>query len=150
MNSRYQQLEKVAREWMNVIWVKKNLEQFDNFHHPMLSDMSPAGRDSTRQAYEDGIRDLFRIFPNFSAFIEDLIIDEIRGKVAIRWTASAKQVLDFYGLKPSGRTIFFSGIDIIAIDSAGLITERWGEWDGLSILEQVTKSEEEIPNGGDG
>lgn len=147
MSERYQQLEEVARNWMTVIWVKKDFASFNRFHHPNFQDMSPAGRDSNRQAYEDGIVEFFKIFPNFTAFIEDIVVDEQKGKTAIRWSASASQQNEFYGLKPSGRTIFFSGLEILAIDKDGLITERWGEWDGLSILEQITKKDGDVTNG---
>ena len=73
-------------------------------------------------------------------------VDELKGKSAIRWSASASQHGDFYGLKPTGKAIFFTGIEILAIDQDGLITERWGEWDGLSILEQITRSNETDAN----
>ncbi len=146
MTERYQQLENVARDWMNTIWVKKDFRQFEKFHHPNLIDMSPAGRDSSRAAYEQGIRDLFQTFPNFTAFVEDIVVDEHKSKAAIRWSASASQQGDFYGLKPTGKAIFFTGIEILVIDNKGLITERWGEWDGLSILEQMTQSDKEKEN----
>ncbi len=146
MSTRYQQLENVARNWMTSIWVKKDFASFHKFHHPNFQDMSPAGRDSNRQAYEDGIEEFFKIFPNFTAFIEDIVVDEQKGRVAFRWSASASQQNEFYGLKPTGRTIFFSGLEILAVDMDGLITERWGEWDGLSILEQMTKNIGGVPN----
>ncbi|OJX37977.1 MAG: hypothetical protein BGO78_08010 [Chloroflexi bacterium 44-23] len=146
MSARYKQLEDVARDWMNTIWTKKEFGQFSKFHHPQMTDMSPAGRDSNREAYEESIQALFQTFPNFTAFVEDIIVDELKGKSAIRWSASASQHGDFYGLKPTGKAIFFTGIEILAIDQDGLITERWGEWDGLSILEQITRSNETDAN----
>jgi predicted ester cyclase len=142
MSTRYRQLETVARDWMNEIWVKRDLNRFDEFHHPDFQDMSPAGRGSDRQSYRQGIEEIFKIFPDFLAIIEDLVVDETKSKVAIRWSANATQHGDFFGLKASRRGIYFQGIEIIAIDEHGQILERWGEWDGLSILEQITRENE--------
>ncbi len=36
----------------------------------------------------------------------------------------------------AGRTVRFKGIEIIRIRD-GLIVERWGEWDGIDLLEQL-------------
>jgi len=143
MTDRYQQLETIAQKWMNEIWGKRNLTNFNDFHHPDFQDMSPADRGTNRDSFRQGIQDTFRIFPDFFAFIEDLVVDESQSKVAIRWSAIATHRGDFFGLKPSNRRINFQGIEIISIDEAGLIIERWGEWDGLSILEQITREIEE-------
>lgn len=138
MSARYQQLENTARRWMNELWTKHDFSNFDALHHPNFQDMSPAGRDSDREAYRLGIQDLFTIFPDFAAIIEDLVVDESKGKVAIRWSAQATHLGDFMGLPATGRALFFQGLEIIAIDAAGLIVERWGEWDGISLLQQIT------------
>ena len=44
----------------------------------------------------------------------------------------------YLGIEPTNRSIFFQGIEIITIDFQGFITERWGEWDGISLLQQLT------------
>ena len=44
----------------------------------------------------------------------------------------------YLGIEPTKRSIFFQGIEIITIDPQGFITERWGEWDGISLLQQLT------------
>lgn len=137
-SNHYKQLEEIAQRWMFEIWTKQNLSNFNVFHHPDFQDLSPAGRKSTRDEYRKGIEELFAVFPNFSAMVEDLVVDEKRSKVAIRWSATAVHQGEFLGIKPTNRTIFFEGIEIIAIDPQGFITERWGEWDGLSLFQQIT------------
>ena len=137
-SSRYQQLADTAQRWMNEIWTKHDFSNFDSLHHPNFQDLSPAGRNSSREEYRKGIEELYLVFPDFSAFVEDLVIDELRDKVSIRWSATGHHRGDFLGIKPTHQSIFFQGIEIIAIDNQGLITERWGEWDGLSLLQQLT------------
>lgn len=139
MTHPYQQLETVARAWMNEIWTKRDLSKFDQIHHPDFRDMSPAGRESDLLSYRQGIEEFYNFFPDFVAYVEDMVIDTVKGKVAIRWSANATHLGTFLGLEPSQRNIFFQGIEIISINEDGLIFERWGEWDGLSILEQITK-----------
>ncbi|PKN85218.1 MAG: hypothetical protein CVU46_11835 [Chloroflexi bacterium HGW-Chloroflexi-8] len=143
MTIRYEQLETIARRWMNEIWGKRDLTNFNDFHHPDFQDMSPADRGTNRESFRQGIEETFKIFPDFLAFVEDLVIDETKGKVAIRWSANATHFGDFFGLKPTNRMINFQGIEILSIDEVGQIIERWGEWDGLSILEQITRETEE-------
>jgi predicted ester cyclase len=138
ISPRYQQLADTAKRWMNEIWTKHDFSNFDILHHEDFQDLSPAGRNSTREEYHKGIEELFAVFPDFSATVEDLVVDEFRGKVSVRWSASAVHQGKFLGIKPTYQTIFFQGIEIIAIDQQGFITERWGEWDGLSLLQQLT------------
>lgn len=135
---RHQQLKITTLQWMNEIWTKHDFSNFNALHHPNFQDLSPAGRRSDRDEYRRGIEDLFSVFPDFTAFVEDLVIDEIQGKVAIRWSASGHHKGKFLGIEPTNRSIFFQGIEIITIDPQGFITERWGEWDGISLLQQMT------------
>jgi len=137
----YQQLEQVARNWMNEIWIKQDLSKFDQIHHPDFRDLSPAGRESDRNSYRLGIEEFYTFFPDFKAFVEDIVIDTMKSKVSIRWSANATHRGKIFGLEPTFRNIFFQGIEIITINDQGQITERWGEWDGLSILEQITRED---------
>ncbi|NER83007.1 MAG: ester cyclase [Leptolyngbya sp. SIO1D8] len=36
---------------------------------------------------------------------------------------------------PTGRQICFQGIEILRIED-GQVVARWGEWDGISLLQQ--------------
>ena len=40
------------------------------------------------------------------------------------------------GVLPTGERVTFEGIEILLIED-GLIVERWGEWDGISVLKQL-------------
>ncbi len=52
------------------------------------------------------------------------------------WTAIGTHTGPYLGAAPTGRRIVFKGIEIVRVRD-GLITERWGEWDGLDLLAQL-------------
>lgn len=121
---------------MQEIWADRRLGTFDELHAADFVDHSPAGRGSDRAAYRAGIEELFTAFPDFTATTDDLVVDEVEGKVAIRWSAVGTHRGGFLGCPPSGRRVTFRGIEIIRIQN-GRIVERWGEWDGIDLVEQL-------------
>ncbi len=67
---------------------------------------------------------------------EEMIVESERGLVGICWTATGTHRGSFMGVAPTGKPIRFAGIEIIRLE-AGLVVERWGEWNGLELLEQL-------------
>ena len=130
------ELETVAREWIAEIWQQRDVEAVDRLHPPDFVDRSPGDRGPTRDDYKRGLRDFFAAFPDFHTTIEDLVIDTDKSSVAIRWTAHGTHARAYLGVPPSGKRIEFAGIEIIRVEN-GRITERWGEWDGMSLLRQL-------------
>lgn len=129
-------LERVARRWIEEIWRPGNLAAFHELHAPGFRDRSSAGRGDTHDDYRRMLEAFYVAFPDFHTAIEDLLVDESLGSVAIRWTARGTHRGPYLGVVPSGRTIGFAGIEIIRIEG-GRIVERWGEWDGMSLLAQL-------------
>ena len=125
----------VAR-WMEELWQKGNLDAIEELHAPEFRDRSPAGRDPDNAGFRDGLRELYAAFPDFEAVIEDLVVEAASGKVALRWSARGTHRGAFLGWAPTGRTIVFRGIEILRLENGTLI-ERWGEWDGLDLIEQL-------------
>ena len=64
-----------------------------------------------------------------------VLVSELLALAALAAGKDVKQG-EFHGVEPSGRLIHFKGIEIIRVRD-GLITERWGEWDGMDLLEQL-------------
>lgn len=118
------------------VWQKGNVAAIDDLHAPEFVDRSPAGRPADREGYKGGVADLYRALPDFYARIEDLVVDALAGKVAIRWSATATHQGVFMGAPPTGRSITCRGIDILRI-AGDRIVERWGEWDGVDLLRQL-------------
>ncbi|MEK7314657.1 MAG: ester cyclase [Candidatus Eisenbacteria bacterium] len=129
-------LERIARRWIEEIWRPGDLSTFDELHAPAFRDRSAAGRGDTRDDYRRMLQAFYAAFPDFHTDIEDLAIDESRATAAIRWTARGTHRGAYLGVAPSERAIDFAGIEIIRVEE-GRIVERWGEWDGMSLLAQL-------------
>jgi steroid delta-isomerase-like uncharacterized protein len=134
-----QRLEAIACRWMEEGWQRGRADVVDELHAPQFIDHDSAGRTPDREGFKEGIIQLYAAFPDFHAVIEDLVVDTGPGKVAVRWTATGTHGGAFLGVPPTGKRIAFRGIEIVRI-AGGLIVERWGEWNGIDLLEQLGQS----------
>ncbi len=133
-------LTAIARRWIELGWRKGDAEAVRALYARDFVDLSrPDGRIGTRDDNVAGIVELYAAFPDFTAEIEDLIIDAETGSVAIRWSASGTHLGAFMETAPSGRRIMFRGIETLRVRGE-LIIERAGEWDGIDILRQIGAS----------
>ena len=132
----HENIEAVADRWMKEVWQQRNIEAVDELHAPHFVDHSSAGRAADNQGYKKGLEELFRAFPDFLAKTEDLIVDADKGKAVIRWSATGTHQENFMDVPPTGKRIAFRGIEILKIEE-NLITDRWGEWDGIDLMEQL-------------
>lgn len=132
------QLEEIARRWIEEGWQKGRVGVVDELHSPDFVDHDAAGRASDREGFKQGIAGLYGGFPDLFAVIEDLVLDPERGRVAVRWSAFGTHRGTFMGLAPTGNRVSFKGIEIIRVDG-GRIVERWGEWDGINLLQQLAQ-----------
>jgi steroid delta-isomerase-like uncharacterized protein len=130
-------VKNVVDRWMKM-WQGGDISVIDSLHAPDFIDHSSAGRTSDNEGFKAGLIDLYQAFPDFTAVTEDLVIDAQNGKAAIRWSAVGTHQGVFMGISPTGRKIAFHGIEIILIEN-GHITARWGEWDGMDIMEQMAE-----------
>ena len=129
-------LKALADRWMEQLWQRGNLKVVDGLHAPDFVDRSPASRAPDREGFKAGVAELYAAFPDFYAVTERLVIDAESREVAIRWTAVGTHEGVFMGVLPTGERVTFEGIEILLIED-GLIVERWGEWDGISVLKQL-------------
>lgn len=136
MTSSYTELTQLAKRWIEEGWQQGNAAVIDELHSAGFVDRASAGRAPDREGFKQGIRDLYKAFPDFHAQVEDLVVDEARQMVAVRWTALGTHRAAYLGAQPTGRSIRFQGIEIIRVED-GRITERWGEWDGIALVEQL-------------
>jgi predicted ester cyclase len=74
-------------------------------------------------------------FPDLTKTTEELfsVGDRVVDTVTVKATHSGH----FMGIAPTGNQILFSEMHIARI-SEGRIAERWGEWDRLTLLQQVS------------
>ena len=129
-------LKRLAIRWMEEGWRRGDDGVVDRLHAADFRDHDASGRATGREGFKAGIRALYAAFPDFEATVEDLVIDEGAGRVAIRWRAFGTHRGSFLGVPATGRRIAFQGIEILQVHE-GHITDRWGEWDGLALLEQL-------------
>lgn len=132
-----EELVAIARHWIELGWRQGDAAGVLALYAPDFVDLgNPSGRPGTATENVAGIRDLYAAFPDFTTTIDDLIIDEVAGAVAIRWSATGTQRGRFFGAASPGRRIAFAGIETLRVRD-GLIVERAGEWDAISILRQL-------------
>ncbi len=122
------ELETVAREWISLWCAPSDWTRFDQLHAADFVDGSPSGRAADLAAFAAGLAELLAAFPDLQTRIDDLVTDEARNRVAVRWSARGTNRARFLGVGPTHRATRFTGIEIIEVCD-GRITRRWGEWD---------------------
>ncbi len=130
--SKRSHLEALGLAWMS-FWVNGCLDGFEQVHSSKFIDRTPTGRKDDLAGFRSSVIDLYKAFPDFSARILFMAVDEVSGIITLRWAATGTHLGSFMGISATKRTIPFEGIDVIrCID--GKVVERWGEWNGLEIL----------------
>jgi steroid delta-isomerase-like uncharacterized protein len=125
---RRSELEDLTRQWISLWSVPVDWARFDQLHADDFEDLASAGRPATKAGFAAGLRKLVEAFPDLQARVEDLVVDEPRQRVAVRWSAVGTNRGAYLGIGPTGRATPITGIEIIAIE-AGRVRRRWGEWD---------------------
>lgn len=140
----------IARRWVETGWSAdaggEGGRIVDELHAPRFIDHDSGGRPPDNEGFRAGIVRLLAAFPDLQAALRDAVVDVDApgpgagtgpsGTVAVRWTAVGTHRGAYLGAEPTGRRLVFKGIEIIRVRD-GLITERWGEWDGLELLAQL-------------
>ena len=124
-------LARRARRWLS-LWDGGARATFDELHHPDFVDRSPSGRGTDGDAFRRGIAELRTAFPDFHGEVVDLVVDLPARKVAVRWTGQGTHGAAFLGRPATGRTVGFTGVEIVRFDGDRII-ERWGEWDVVDL-----------------
>jgi steroid delta-isomerase-like uncharacterized protein len=121
-------LEAIAREWISLWCVPVDWVLFDRLHADDFEDCAAVGRGKDRQAFAGGLAELVWAFPDLETKVDDLVVDEATGKVAVRWSSLGTNRETFLGIGPTGEKTLITGIEIIEVRD-GRIRRRWGEWD---------------------
>jgi steroid delta-isomerase-like uncharacterized protein len=112
-----------------------NLNDMDEFiaadyvnHNP--SDPTSTGREGLRALFAE----IRSGFSDFRIHVHDVITED--DIVVARVTFSGTHTGSFAGAPATGKPINMTGIDIIRYRD-GKAVERWGEFDNLSLLQQL-------------
>ena len=85
-----------------------------------------------------GLKDFYaayrKAFPDFHFTLDDVLAEG--DKVFVRMTIRATHRGEFMGVKPTGKAVTFSKMDIFRIFN-GKILEHWDQADRLSLLQQI-------------
>ncbi len=86
----------------------------------------------------DGIKQIIAlyhaVFPDLTLTSEDIVVEGDRA--VLRWSATGTHSGDQLGTPPTNRVVQLTGIDIVRITD-GKIAERWGETNGLEMMQQI-------------
>ncbi len=139
MMPKRQELEEIAASWLFRGWRERDLDVVADLHAEYFIDHSAVDRRPDNEGFRRGMETLFESFPDFSATVEKLIVDEATSEVAVHWSASATCQAPFAGFDADGQPVHFNGIEIIRVEE-GRITDRWGEWNWEDIMAQLRGS----------
>ena len=74
------------------------------------------------------------VFPDLHLSNDDMILSGDRG--VLRWSATGTHEGDQLGMPATHKTVRLTGIDILRV-ADGRVVERWGETNGLEMMQQV-------------
>lgn len=128
-------LKEIADRYIEAGWQKGEVKALDQLLAADFANRGSNGGGTTLEAFKSGITELFTGLPDFTAVIEDVVIDVAASKAAIRWTGTGAHTGTMMGMQPTGKRITFRGIDIIRIENERVV-ERWGESNAAEVLGQ--------------
>lgn len=126
----------LLERFYDTVYILPNLAEAQNAITPDYIDHNPVNTKSVSGI--EGLKytsKLFRTgFPDLVIAIEDLIVgrDRIVARIRMRGTHQG----EFMGLKPTGKRIDVSAVEIYAIVGEK-ISERWGNLDGIALFQQL-------------
>jgi steroid delta-isomerase-like uncharacterized protein len=115
---------------------KGNLDAFDELCAPnFVKHAIPPSPDYGIEGSKQSVLMLRKAFPDIKYTVEDMIEDG--DKLVARWSAKGTHKGEFMGIPPTGKQVFFSGIEIIRVED-GKAVEEWEELDRAGLMQQLT------------
>ena len=100
--------------------------------HPGTPGAAPDtdGIDELRQAF----RRFHQVFPDLHVVLDEVITTD--DKVVSRWTAAGTHRAELAGIRATGRSVRWGGIDIYRL-AGGRVAEWWRNEDFVGLLQQL-------------
>jgi steroid delta-isomerase-like uncharacterized protein len=114
------------------------------FAPDFVNHSAPPGLPPTREGNELFSTAFRQAFPDYQVTIHDVIVEG--DKVVTRKTFSGTHRAEWMGVPATGRQISFGGIDIVRI-ADGKVVEHWGEFNMLTLLQQIGAPPAATPTG---
>lgn len=103
----------------------------DGFVDHGASADAGAGFEATRS----NVGRFMEAFPDARWEVLDMIVDD--HGAAVRLIVSGTHRGPFMGIEPTGERIVLEDIDYLHFNAEGLVTDRWGGFDRLALMEQL-------------
>ena len=107
-----EELENTTRQWIALWCTPVDWAFFDRLHADTFEDCSSAGRPTDKAGFARGLAEFTSAFPDLQTRVEDLVVDETRSRVAVRWSAQGTNQAAYLGVGPTGRLTTITGIEI--------------------------------------
>jgi predicted ester cyclase len=104
------------------------------FHHEVVDHNLQPGQGPGLPGVKQVIALYHDVFSDLTLTCDDIV--GAGDKVAVRWTAEGTHEGDQLGVPATHRKVTLTGIDIVRI-ADGRIAERWGESNGLEMMQQI-------------
>jgi steroid delta-isomerase-like uncharacterized protein len=133
-----EQMRQLAEDYGNV-WDAKAPEALADriFASDVVDHNKQPGQGPGREGIKHVIALYHTVFPELNLTNDDVIVSGDRA--VVRWTATGTHEGDQLGVPATHRSVRMTGIDIIRVEN-GQIVERWGEWNGLELMQQIKVS----------
>ena len=128
-------LRRIAEDYVRLWDVSAPDGLAEDLFHPKVVDHNlQPGQEPGLAGVEQIIGLYHAVFPDLTLSCDDIVPSG--DKVAVRWTATGTHEGDQLGVPATHRKVTLSGIDIVRIAN-GRIVERWGEGNGLEMMQQI-------------
>lgn len=131
-------LHKIAEDFFEEIWNKKNEAAIDKFIAEDAAGNDPkfgVGRESFRAQWKNWLIG----FPDIHFEVKEIIAEG--NSVASRWTLTGTNTGEFRGKPATGKYVSVDGVSIDRIKD-GQVTSGFDAWDELGFLNQLGKIKE--------
>ena len=135
MSDQSEENRELVRRMHAELFASGDIEVLDQFFaDEFISHNMPPGLEQGR----DGVRSFFTVLRDGLDDIE-VTIDELVAegdRVAVATTTTGRHTGQLLGIEPTGRTVSFTGIDMVRIED-GRIVEHRGLTDTVGLLRQL-------------
>src|SRR5580704_11131010 len=125
----------LMRRWFEEVWNRGRLETIHELLSPDAVGRGQGSADTVIRGPKDFqpfVERLRGAFPDIHVTVEDAFA--AGDQVAVRWSATMTHQGNQFGIAPSGKSIFITGISMVRIAN-GQIVEGWDNWDQLTMLQ---------------
>jgi steroid delta-isomerase-like uncharacterized protein len=124
----------LAQRAVEKVWNQADRSLAEEIYAEDFLSHSEIGNSHGPEEFMEYLSGFREAFPDLTFRVMDVIGEGDR--VAVRWRARGTHKGDFQGISPTGEQYETTGITIFLIENEKIV-EDWGEWDRLSLMQQL-------------